>query len=414
MFIVNKIIHFIFLILTLFFAQFLLFWYLSVVNTDNFEKYFIPLKYADISSRFEQMNDKKIIFADYIVTPFGLKVSEIVRVRTFEEGFKLLASDQYDAYLGKKEKIEKGITTLGIGVQEYRMTGLNVYKKDFVFLVKNDKDIIISNRNIHPIADYLFWLRKVFTGNFGKTYNEIYEIKSEISSKLPFSIALIFMTVISIALLSLIFSYLLAGNISGWIKNILGNILEITSSIPEFLICFGLLYLMVYRVSHVFSGYDTFFITHFSLSLSYIVKLSFFLFLPVLALSFSNGNISVLTKYLEERIINISKQGNIIFFKANGMRKFYLNYVFIFKELLPTVLTYIGMKIPLIVGSSVIIEKVFDLPGIGNMAFKYFIKKDVGVILMVFMIVYAMTILIDSIVKSFNTKLIPLYKKQNI
>ena len=70
------------------------------------------------------------------------------------------------------------------------------------------------------------------------------------------------------------------------------------------------------------------------------------------------------------------------------------------------------MRIPLIIGSSFIIEMIFDIPGLGNLAYRQFKHHDCGIILIVFTITYFVTIFFNLFFNSLNHFIQPFLKKQ--
>ena len=90
------------------------------------------------------------------------------------------------------------------------------------------------------------------------------------------------------------------------------------------------------------------------------------------------------------------------------MKKKYINQVFVLKDITPVMFSFIAMKIPIIIGSSVIIEKIFDIEGIGNLAFRYFENVDVGMILAIFCLIYFFTIVLEFVLESINLYLQPI------
>lgn len=390
---------------------------MSEKNYDNFEKYFLELENISNTKRFGDIIGKRIIYDNHIIFLRGLKTKSKISTGDAEEALISVRKGDYDVYLGKHNLINLIIKKNNFS--DLKIVGINAFQKKYAFVLNRNSDLKIPNRKANIFYRFYFWIGKVIKGEFGKTNDSIREIKKEIYLSIPNTLFLISFTIITIILFSLILSYLITSNISTCIKRPIEYILELMSSLPEFLVCFALLYLVYFYflkqgIIPLYNGYDDFYYEPFKFSIGYLSKLLFYYSLPTIALSLSSGNISVLTKYLVAQIKSIKKSENILFLEANGMKKSYIRYIFILKMISPTIFTYIAMKIPLIVGSAVVVEKIFDLNGIGNMAFKYFKAHDTGIILMIFLIIYLITVIFDASVYLLNYIICPIKRKQTV
>jgi peptide/nickel transport system permease protein len=249
----------------------------------------------------------------------------------------------------------------------------------------------------------------IMRNRWGLTQDRTRLILDELSRALPFTIVLVAMTIALIIVISIFLSYLITSNLPWRVKNSFETLLEVISSIPEFLFCFLLIIIFAKHLIPVYC--DRFAV--FPQDFEQFLEVLGYMFLPAIALAFANGSVSTLTKYLTNRIKSIRRCQYYVFLEANGTRHIYLDHIIVFKELLPLMIRFISMKLPLIIGSSIVIERIFDIQGISNRAFQYFKGLDNGVILAIFVIVYLTTAFSDVFTEVINTFINPERNKTN-
>lgn len=268
---------------------------------------------------------------------------------------------------------------------------------------------ISEEREQGILHQYIMWLGEMVTARngWGLDRDRVRRIHSEIKRVMPFTVILVFMTVFIIILVSLVLSYLLTGTMSNRMKGSIETVSEFISSIPEFIFCFVLL--RPFPIYLTMEYTDLF--VRAPEGLREFLTITGFMILPAIALSFANGSVSTLTKYLVNRMTAIRKSQFYIFLEANGTKRLYLNYIIMLKEVLPLIVRFIIMKLPLIIGSSIVIERIFNIEGLSNKAFQTFRGPDYGFVLSILFIIYIVTSLSDVFAESVNTFTNPERKK---
>jgi peptide/nickel transport system permease protein len=115
------------------------------------------------------------------------------------------------------------------------------------------------------------------------------------------------------------------------------------------------------------------------------------LVLPVGCLTY--GSLAVISRYQRSAMLEVIRQDYIRTARAKGLSE----RAVIFKHalrnaLLPTI-TLIGLQFPYLIGGSVIIERIFNIPGMGLMTFQAFLNRDYPVIMAVSVLSAVMTLL---------------------
>lgn len=263
---------------------------------------------------------------------------------------------------------------------------------------------------------YLIWWKNVLCLNLGTSIYKCQKVNDLIGQGLPKTLIFLSLSLIFISLSSLLLSFYIYYSTHNRIKEVLNNILETLSSIPEYIFSFIILLIFAYKLFVFPPNVDILFYDHINSFHSYFkisnwFRLLYYLFLPVLAVSFANGNISTLTNNLLQNIKDVNKKEYINFFRANGLSKIRLK-IFVFKELLTPLFSYLQVKMPFIVGSAIIIEKIFNLKGIGFLAIESFNTGDFGVILSILLIMLLLNIIIKTILSFFQYKFSPILQKE--
>jgi len=115
------------------------------------------------------------------------------------------------------------------------------------------------------------------------------------------------------------------------------------------------------------------------------------LVLPVVCLTY--GSLAVLSRYQRSAMLEVIRQDYVRTARAKGLaeRTVVLKHA-LRNALLPTI-TLLGLQLPYLISGSVIIEKIFNIPGMGLLTFQAFLHRDYPVIMAVAVLSAALTLL---------------------
>ncbi|PID56135.1 peptide ABC transporter permease [candidate division KSB3 bacterium] len=205
---------------------------------------------------------------------------------------------------------------------------------------------------------YLNWLRGILHGDFGYSLSSGVPIKDIVFDRLPATlelsgIALLISTIAGSALGTI--SALRKGMFSDNLLTVIGMI---GVSIPRFF--FGLVSIVFFALKlgwlpvggRLMPGYETFWdrLPH--------------LILPslVLAATMTAG----VMRYARSSMLDALNKEYIKTARSKGLPEWRVNLIHGFRVALTPVVVLIGFRLPTLIGGSVIIERVFQWPGIGN------------------------------------------------
>ena len=227
-------------------------------------------------------------------------------------------------------------------------------------ITENELDAIRESLGLNrPFYQrYLLWLWNVLQGNFGHSLAGGVPIADIFIDRLPATLELS----VAALLISTLFGCLL-GTISALRRGSLtDNLMTVVGmlgvSIPEFF--FGLVALSVFSLElgwlpvggRLLPGYDSFWDR-----LPHIV-------MPALVLSLMMT--AGVMRYSRASMLDSLSKEFIRTAEAKGLPAWRINLLHGFRVALTPVIVLIGFRLPVLIGGSVVIEKVFQWPGVGN------------------------------------------------
>jgi len=113
--------------------------------------------------------------------------------------------------------------------------------------------------------------------------------------------------------------------------------------------------------------------------------------LPIFVMVF--GGIGGLTMYVRSLTLEILKSDYIFFAKARGIDDKTVRKKFIMPNLMPSIITILGLSLPGLIGGSVIIESIFSINGMGLLFYQSALSRDYPVIMGILIITAFLTLL---------------------
>lgn len=218
-------------------------------------------------------------------------------------------------------------------------------------------------------GQYLVWIGHVLQGDFG--------ISMRSGQPVAHNLLANGMNTLFLTLGSLIVTLTVAISIAAYaavqpasLRARSGTILVyLSSAMPTFWLGYLLIYFFVNKLGlfPIFSGTDE------AAPHSWLFAL-----LPVLLLGLSNGALSEIVRYLREEITRVMGEEYIRTARAKGASVWRHAYK---EALLLPVSQIIAAKIPFILGGAIIVEQVFNWPGLGRVAWQAAQDRDYPVIM---------------------------------
>lgn len=231
------------------------------------------------------------------------------------------------------------------------------------------------------IVRYFLWLKDILRFDFGTSLYNHLSVSELILERIPVSLIFGFSGIL-VALFVGIPLGLLAGVFSnGFMDRAVAIVSIAMYAMPAYALA---LLLIVF-----FAGPDFFPIfpiagiqsTNFE-SLSFFEQIGDRLFHFVLpCICYTIGGLAFISQQQRASLLEALNQDYIRTARAKGLSEFKVYMKHAFRNSLIPIVTILGAMLPSILGASILIEKIFSIPGLGELTFEALIKRDYPIIM---------------------------------
>jgi peptide/nickel transport system permease protein len=270
------------------------------------------------------------------------------------------------------------------------------------------------------LSQFWIWLKAILAGDFGTSISLRRNVLELLAERLPATLEL--------AVAALILAVLLGGAVAiagtlarrtllePAIDTVNGTVL----AVPDFVwalvlvLALGVFFPVLPLSGRIDPSVQTDFATPFYLVES-LVRLRFAEFgdiaahmaMPVLALSLPLA--AIIARVLKEALLEAMVQDYILLAKLKGMSGLRLVLQEALRNAIGPTIALTGVQFTFLIGGTVIIERIFAYPGIGNMAIDAVINRDLpliqGLVLVFGALFIVINLVVDLLVAAFNPRL---------
>ena len=240
------------------------------------------------------------------------------------------------------------------------------------------------------LVQYVHWLGKVLHGDLGRSIIERRQVSEMIIRSLPITLQLSSLAVGVAALIGIPLGIIAAIWRGSILDTVITTLANIAIGIPAFWLGIMLIYLVAYRLQWLpISGYTSPF-DDFWLYIRQMI-------LPVMTLSFSF--IAFLARQMRSGMLEVIHQDYIRTARSKGLRERIVIFRHAVRNALIPVVTTLGVTLGHLIGGTVLIETVFNIPGMGRLIVQSIMRSEFfvmqGSILIVGLIVAMLNLLVD-------------------
>ena len=264
------------------------------------------------------------------------------------------------------------------------------------------------------------WLKAVVAGDFGTSISLKRDVLGLLGDRLPATLEL--------AVAALVLAVLLGGAvaIAGTLARrtplepILDGLNGLFLAVPDFVwalalvLVFGVFFPIFPLSGRIDPGTETHFATPFYLIESLVtVRLAIFadiaahMVMPVLALGLPLA--AIIARVLKATLSEAMVQDYILLARLKGMSNLRLVLQEALRNAVGPTIALTGVQFTFLIGGTVIVERIFAYPGIGNMAIDAVINRDLpliqGLVLVFGALFIVINLLVDLLVAAFNPRL---------
>jgi peptide/nickel transport system permease protein len=230
-------------------------------------------------------------------------------------------------------------------------------------------------------VQYLSWIKNALQGNFGISYNTREPVLDVVAKRIPISIGLSMVTTLAVVILGIPFGVLCAVKQYSYFDNITNVISKILGAVPGFWL--GMVFILIF--AQKLRLFPTFgFTTAKHWVMPVVVQL----------LPFTAGFI----RQTRSSMLDCIRQDYVRTSRSKGQTESKVIFRDTLRNALLPVITMIGNNFAVITSGSVLIERIFAIPGIGSKILEAISNKDTPVIIFCSMFITALVATMNLIV----------------
>ena len=257
------------------------------------------------------------------------------------------------------------------------------------------------------IIQYRDWMINLLRLNFGISFVSGQPVVDEVMKRLPITLIINISSMIFVFVLSIYLGIVAALNFEQKKDYLIRQLSLLSFSMPSFylallMILFFSVYLEVLPIAGLHSIEP-------KAGLAYYLDAAWHLVMPVFVMVFvSLGSMII---YIRSLTLEILKSDYYYFARSRGLSRSQLLRHYILPNLMPPVITLLGLSLPGLIGGSVILEAIFGIEGMGQLFYLSALSRDYPVIMGILMITAFLTLLGNIFADLLLLKLNPYMKR---
>jgi len=228
---------------------------------------------------------------------------------------------------------------------------------------------------------YAKWVKNIFSLDFGRSFKDRQPVIKKILQALPITLIINILTILVIYTVSIPLGIWSALKKGATLDKILMVKLFIFYSLPTFWVATMLLMYFAggeYLNWFPLTGFKSDYYEKLNL-IGKLVDVSWHLVLPVVASTI--GGFAFLTRFARSNFLDVVRQDYIRTARAKGLPENVVLYKHGLRNALIPFVTLMGTLLPGLLGGSVIIEQIFNIPGMGMLSFEAVLGRDHNLIM---------------------------------
>jgi peptide/nickel transport system permease protein len=239
------------------------------------------------------------------------------------------------------------------------------------------------------IEQYGKWIWGLVRGDLGVSLWSGDTVWQEISVRFPYTITLMVLSVLISIIIAVPVGILSALKQDSWIDYGLRSFAIMGLSIPSF--WFGLMLLMISL--RFFSWSPP--LDYAPIYVAPLIALQQ-LFLPAITLGYRSSAVSA--RMMRSSMLEVMREDYVRTARAKGLRENTVIYVHALRNAILPVITMFGLEIIMIFSAAVIVETIFNIPGLGGMVVGAIMRRDFPVVQGTVTFIVAIVLIVNLIV----------------
>jgi len=236
---------------------------------------------------------------------------------------------------------------------------------------------------------YIDWIRNILTLNFGISFVSGANVSDAILKRLPITLIMNIIALVSVFILSLYLGIKAALNYEKKSDYFIRQLSLLSFSMPSFYL--ALLFIIFFAIKLELFPIAGLHSLEVKEGFSYYLDMAWHLTLPIAIMIFTGLGSMII--YIRSLTLEILKSDYYYFARSRGLDEGKLLRYYILPNLLPPIITLLGLSLPGLIGGSVILESIFGIEGMGQLFFMSALSRDYPVIMGILIITAFLTLL---------------------
>ncbi|WP_457743467.1 ABC transporter permease [Sulfurimonas sp.] len=255
-----------------------------------------------------------------------------------------------------------------------------------------------------PLLDqYIDWVQNIVHLNFGISFVSGQDVSSEIFKRIPVTLWMNFIALVFVFLLSLYLGVKSALHYEMKSDYIIRQISLVSFSMPSFYL--ALLFIIFFSLKLDWFPIAGLHSIEPKEGLANILDMAWHLVLPIGVMIFVGLGSMII--YVRSLTLEILKSDYYFFALSRGLTQKQLLRFYILPNLMPPIITLLGLSLPGLIGGSVILESIFSIEGMGQLFYMSALSRDYPIIMGILMITALLTLVGNIIADLILLKLNP-------
>lgn len=241
------------------------------------------------------------------------------------------------------------------------------------------------------ISQYLMWLRRIATFDFGRSLIDDQPVMSKILAHLPATLLLQISSILVIFFLAIPIGIISAVKRDSLFDRVTTIFVFTGYAMPTFWLAIMLIYFFSFKMEWLpVSGMSPWYAQYLGWT-DRIKDLLRHLVLPLSATAF--GGLAALSRYTRSSMITVMGENYITTARAKGLPEHRVIFSHVLRNALLPIVTILGLTLPALISGSFIFETIFAWPGMGRLGYEAIMNYDYPVVMGVGVIATFLTLL---------------------
>jgi len=250
---------------------------------------------------------------------------------------------------------------------------------------------------------YVDWVKNIATFNFGISFVSGQDVSTEILKRLPITLTMNLIALVAVFVISLWLGIKAALNFESKSDHIIRQIALFSFSMPSFYL--ALLFIIFFALNLEWFPIAGLHSIEAKEGVANYLDMAWHLTLPIGVMIFVGLGSMII--YIRSLTLEILKSDYYYFALSRGLSQRELLRYYILPNLLPPIITLLGLSLPGLIGGSVILESIFGIEGMGQLFFMSALSRDYPIIMGTLMITAFLTLVGNMIADMILVRLNP-------